>query len=294
MRLPILRPWGIVLRLLYRAARIGVVALLAGLFLFGLTSPSHAFTAGETLGTVDMGSDTTLSAAVYDSSGQLVRHLYTASPQTGAVILTWDGKDDQGNPLPSGNYQWRAITTSAVGQDSGNIGNNGEPPYGASSDPMEPEAVAYDSSGNLYMISYYEEDRVRFAATAPRTSAPGRPRGRILPMGWGAARPSPPMAPMCTAGYRLRSEGAFSAITRAPASPPADGRPFRCRPETSPAWPSIATICGRRIKSPTRSSSITNQPARLLPAMPSPTRAASRPMATATPGWRAPAPRRGA
>ena len=83
-----------------------------------------------------MGSDTTLSAAVYDSSGQLVRHLYIASPQTGAVTLTWDGKDDQGNPLPSGNYQWRAITTSAVGQDSGNIGNAGDPPYGASNDPM--------------------------------------------------------------------------------------------------------------------------------------------------------------
>ena len=71
--------------------------------------------------------------------------------------MTWDGKDDQGNPLPSGNYQWRTITTSAVGQDSGNIGNNGSTLNG-SVDPMEPEAMAYDSSGNLYMVSYYEED----------------------------------------------------------------------------------------------------------------------------------------
>ena len=135
------------------------VGLFLGLFCLVMTArPAHAFIAGDTLGTVNMGSDTTLSAAVYDSSGQLVRHLYCASPQTGAVTLTWDGRDDQGNPLPNGNYQWRALTTSAVGQDSGTIGNGGDPPSGTSADPMEPEAMAYDSSGNLYMISTYEED----------------------------------------------------------------------------------------------------------------------------------------
>ena len=105
-----------------------------------------------------MGSDTTLSAAVYDSSGQLVRHLYIASPQSGTIPLTWDGRDDQGNPLPNGNYQWRAITTSAVGQDSGNIGNAGNPPYSPSADPMTVQGVAYDSSGNLYIVDMYDED----------------------------------------------------------------------------------------------------------------------------------------
>ena len=105
--------------------RVGLLGLLLGLFFLGLTAPpARAFTAGDTLGTVTMGSDTTLSAAVYDSSGQIVRRLYQASPQTGTVPLTWDGRDDQGNLLPSGNYQWRAITTSAVGQDSGSVGDS--------------------------------------------------------------------------------------------------------------------------------------------------------------------------
>ena len=108
------------LRATRTTARIGLVGLILGLlFPRHDRPPARAFTAGDTLGTVTMGSDTTLSAAVYDSSGQIVRHLYQASPQTGTVTLTWDGRDDQGNLLPSGNYQWRAITTSAVGQDSG-------------------------------------------------------------------------------------------------------------------------------------------------------------------------------
>ena len=138
---------------------VAYLGLILGLLVLGLTPrPARAFTAGEVLGTVDMGSDTSLSAAVYDSSGQRVRTLYSASPQGGSVLLTWDGRDDQGNLLPSGNYQWRAITTNAVGQEDGTVGNNGNPPYGASIDPMDPMDMAYDSAGNMYMISSYEED----------------------------------------------------------------------------------------------------------------------------------------
>ena len=47
----------------------GFLGLFLGLLLFGMAAPARAFTAGETLGTVNMGSDTTLSAAVYDSTG---------------------------------------------------------------------------------------------------------------------------------------------------------------------------------------------------------------------------------
>ena len=158
MLLPTLFPWGSMPRPLLAAARIGVVGLMLGLLLLGMAGPARAFTAGDTLGTVTMGSNTTLSAAVYDSSGQIVCRLYQASPQTGTVTLTWDGRDDQGNLLPGGNYQWRAITTSAVGQDSGDVGNDGDPPYPPANDPCTVNGVAYDSSGNLYMLSTYQED----------------------------------------------------------------------------------------------------------------------------------------
>ena len=181
-------PHGFVLWLLLSAARVGLCGLLLGLFLLGMsTCPARAFTAGDALGTVTMGTDTTLSAAVYDSSGQLVRHLYIALPQTGDVTLTWDGKDDQGNPLPSGNYQWRAITTSAVGQDSGNIGNAGDPSYGASADPMQAQGMAYDSAGNLYMISTYEEDSCTLRRYNAANISTGLTAWEGLGMGGGTA-----------------------------------------------------------------------------------------------------------
>jgi hypothetical protein len=111
--------------------------------------------------TVTMGTNTRLSASVYDAKGQVVRHLYELAPRTGTVNLRWDGKDDMGYDLPSGAYRWRAITTNATGSDDGGVGDLGKVvaphPYSASENPALVNALTYDREGNLYVVSIYEE-----------------------------------------------------------------------------------------------------------------------------------------
>jgi len=48
----------------------------------------------------------------YDISGNLVRTLYIGEAQIGDRSWTWNGLDDSGNQLPSGNYIVRAATTA--------------------------------------------------------------------------------------------------------------------------------------------------------------------------------------
>jgi len=48
-----------------------------------------------------------LSARIFDVRGTLVRTVYDGSIQPGAHSLTWDGRDDRGNPAPSGVYFYR-------------------------------------------------------------------------------------------------------------------------------------------------------------------------------------------
>jgi hypothetical protein len=111
--------------------------------------------------TVTMGTNTKLSASVYDSSGQVVRHLYEIAPRAGTVTLSWDGKDDMGYDAPSGAYVWRALTTNATGSDDGSVGDLGKVvashPYSQSENPALVSALTYDASGNLYVVSAYEE-----------------------------------------------------------------------------------------------------------------------------------------
>lgn len=55
-------------------------------------------------------SSQSVSAAIYDQSGQLVRTIDLGAQQGGDVELSWDGLDQDGNSLPSGMY---TVTASA-------------------------------------------------------------------------------------------------------------------------------------------------------------------------------------
>lgn len=46
-----------------------------------------------------------VTAKIYDGSGKLVRTLELGSMGQGAQHATWDGRDDQGTPLPAGDYR---------------------------------------------------------------------------------------------------------------------------------------------------------------------------------------------
>ncbi len=53
-----------------------------------------------------------VSAAVYDSDGELVRELIQGEEQNaGEHVLHWDGIDQLGRPSPPGEYEWRVLRT---------------------------------------------------------------------------------------------------------------------------------------------------------------------------------------
>ncbi|WP_165401456.1 LamG-like jellyroll fold domain-containing protein [Herbihabitans rhizosphaerae] len=144
-----------------QAGLLAAVALLASGASVVLTALPAAAQDARAIGTVSMGENSRLSAAVYDERGQLVRHLYDLAPRAGKVNLTWDGKDDWGHDLPHGKYNWRAISTGAVGAPDGQAGDMGKPVPGAayerSENPGNATAVTYGPDGDLYIQSNGEE-----------------------------------------------------------------------------------------------------------------------------------------
>ncbi len=48
-----------------------------------------------------------MDLAIYDLMGQPVRHLFNGEQAPGPHAITWDGKDDAGNPVPPGRYWYR-------------------------------------------------------------------------------------------------------------------------------------------------------------------------------------------
>jgi len=49
-----------------------------------------------------------IQMAVKDASGQVIRNI-TLPANAGRTEFVWDGLDDQGTPVPSGNYQFNAV-----------------------------------------------------------------------------------------------------------------------------------------------------------------------------------------
>ena len=56
-----------------------------------------------------------LSAAIYDSSGQIVRELLHAVPRSGGKhVEAWDQLDNLGQPVPAGRYTWKLLCTEGL------------------------------------------------------------------------------------------------------------------------------------------------------------------------------------
>lgn len=91
------------------------------------------------------------SAGIYDTQGRLVRVLWTMKTLlAGSQKAMWDGRDDQGNPVPPGKYQYRILLNRAVYRNVGAIGNRAEAPGPASATPCKLLALATDSDGAIY------------------------------------------------------------------------------------------------------------------------------------------------
>ncbi len=75
-------------------------------------------TKGMTGQAVVPSTSTTTTVKIYDSTGSVVRTLDLGQQKAGNASFTWDGKDDAGNPLESGNYSFKA-TGSLEGTSTG-------------------------------------------------------------------------------------------------------------------------------------------------------------------------------
>jgi len=79
----------------------------------------------QLIGTVTMPFDGYLSAAVYDSNGQIVRTLFAREPEAaGPVALIWDGNDALGKACQSSTYTWKALYSQVEATDQGDIGDS--------------------------------------------------------------------------------------------------------------------------------------------------------------------------
>lgn len=76
-------------------------------------------------------SDSFVTLVIEDSQGRRVRNLIGAAPRkAGANTEVWDGTDDQGQPVPSGEYRWRMVHHKGVGAEYlFRYGNPGAPPW---------------------------------------------------------------------------------------------------------------------------------------------------------------------
>ncbi len=60
-----------------------------------------------------------LDIVIVDDKGNEVRHLKAGAQKAGQFDVSWDGRDDNGNPLPPGKYSVRINAINQQGEDMG-------------------------------------------------------------------------------------------------------------------------------------------------------------------------------
>jgi flagellar basal-body rod modification protein FlgD len=65
-------------------------------------------------GAVAVPSSSNVVVGIYNTSGQMVRHLDYGTQPAGQMNFVWDGVTDSGAAAPAGNYQIRAVTASGA------------------------------------------------------------------------------------------------------------------------------------------------------------------------------------
>jgi hypothetical protein len=97
------------------------------------------------------------SLAIYDETAErIVRSLwYGADQEAGEVEARWDGTDEQGEPVPAGDYTWKVLQGGAVtGRYLSTIGNGRQPwmPDDVGGYNVEnTQDVAVDDDGFVYV-----------------------------------------------------------------------------------------------------------------------------------------------
>jgi len=98
------------------------------------------------------------SAGIYDSSGRLVRALWTLKDlPAGTQTSTWDGTDAFGAPAPVDNYTYKVVVNHSTYTNLGTIGNTASPPDTYHHVPINFESVAMGRDGAIYTVHDWDE-----------------------------------------------------------------------------------------------------------------------------------------
>jgi len=132
-----------------------------------------------------------LSAAVWSAQGELVRTLPSMAPlvlESGRAIVRWDGLDDDGRPLPPGQYTIKFLTHRGVSERwLTSLHNAGVPPWktddgtGAWGGDHGVPVAAAAGGGRVFLSWGFSEAGFTTIAVDEQLSPDGKPRKR-----WGA------------------------------------------------------------------------------------------------------------
>ncbi|MBN1950853.1 MAG: hypothetical protein JW801_06590, partial [Bacteroidales bacterium] len=138
---------------------LNLISIILLMILFLQIMPSAGL-AEDLIGIVDVPRQRHISAAIYNSNGERIKELlaYESTGSNTQIELRWDGKDENGKPVPLDKpYQWRALITEAGFHEEGAVGNTGNPWREGIIHNGNVDDIVFDSQGNCYTVSYWEE-----------------------------------------------------------------------------------------------------------------------------------------
>lgn len=113
---------------------------------------------GTTLFNVNVPEGARLSAAIYQPNGKLIRTLHALeSVASGSRPVQWDGKDDFGQVVPAGTYNYRYAYSSIQPTALPSVGNNASPMAQTTSATAFVTGLATDAQGNWYQTASFDE-----------------------------------------------------------------------------------------------------------------------------------------
>ena len=121
------------------------------------------------------------TAAIFDARGRVVRVLWTMKgKEAGALTATWNGRDNDGNAVPPGDYTWKVVLNRSVYTSLGVVGNTGLPPTTSGHVPIMVEGVAVDAKGAVYTVHAWDEPGHDIAKWSAQTGQAEFHTGHII------------------------------------------------------------------------------------------------------------------
>ncbi|MET0263142.1 MAG: FlgD immunoglobulin-like domain containing protein, partial [Rariglobus sp.] len=140
------------------------------------TAPASSASSSESIN-LDLPRVGRLTVVITDDKGWILRELVRAEKRpAGRTTVAWDGRDRYGDPLPAGDYLWKALLFDGVGMNFlGSVGNSARPPYrtedglGSLGGQHGSNGVVASDSTGVYLGGGLQEGEPSFRKIDPKT-----------------------------------------------------------------------------------------------------------------------------